>query len=379
MAIRATRCAPMSEGVRPAAARRRAFARELLAWYEQHQRDLPWRRTRDPYAIWVSEIMLQQTQVATVIPYFERWMQRFPDVTALAAAAEADVLHAWQGLGYYSRARNLLAGARRVVSDHAGVVPDDVEALLTLPGIGRYSAGAIASIAYGRPAPIVDGNVVRVLCRVFGLKGDPARAPLKSALWRLAEDLIPAGRAAVFNQALMELGATVCTPKQPSCETCPLRAACVAKQSGLVLSLPELAKRPEITAVSMVAALVFRRGRVLVTQLAPDAPRWAGMWQFPNTECRPSESSRAALERALSDVIGVGLESARTVTSIRHSVTRYRITLDAYLCEPRAPVTTGRSRADLAWVAPHELEDLAMPAAHRRLARYAAKVHAGAE
>jgi len=202
-----------------------------------------------------------------------------------------------------------------------------------------------------------DRDILERLTNVIAsrLQGDPARAPLKSELWRLAADLIPEGRAAVFNQALMELGATVCTPKQPSCETCPLRAACVAKQSGRVLSLPELAKRPEITAVSMVAALVFRGGRVLVTQLAPDAPRWAGMWQFPNTECRPSESSHAALERALSDVIGVGLGSARTVTSIRHSVTRYRITLDAYLCEPRAPLPARRTRTGLAWVAPHEL------------------------
>jgi A/G-specific adenine glycosylase len=372
MATRATRSAPMSEA--RGSPGKRAFARQLLAWYAQHRRDLPWRRTRDPYAIWVSEIMLQQTQVATVIPYFERWMQRFPTVGALAAAAEDDVLHAWQGLGYYSRARNLLAGARRVVDEHAGVIPERVETLLELPGVGRYSAGAIASIAYGQPAPIVDGNVVRVLCRVFGLRGDPARAPLKSELWRLAGELIPDGHAATFNQALMELGATVCTPKQPACASCPLRAVCVARSSESVATLPELAKRREPTAVSMVAALVFRRGRVLVAQLAKDAPRWAGMWQFPNTECRHGESSRDALERALGDAIGTGLASARTVASIRHSVTRYRITLDAYVCEPETAAPPRLSKRGLAWVAPGELDALAMPAAHRRLARYALKV-----
>jgi A/G-specific adenine glycosylase len=357
----------------------RAFAERLLAWYERHRRDLPWRRTRDPYAIWVSEIMLQQTQVATVIPYYERWMKRFPNVTALAGADDAEVLHAWQGLGYYSRARNLLAGARRVATDHGGVIPERVEALMSLPGIGRYSAGAIASIAYDQPSPIVDGNVVRVLCRVFGLTGDPARAPLKAQLWKLAAELIPRGKAASFNQALMELGATVCTPKQPSCATCPLSARCVARQSGRVLSLPELAKRPEATPVSMVAALVFRRGRVLVTQVAPDAPRWAGMWQFPNTECRQDESSRAALERALSAVIGGAVDSARCVTSIRHSVTRYRITLDAYLCRLRAPSRETRRKAGVAWVQPEALGELAMPAAHRRLARHAGKVDHGSE
>jgi A/G-specific adenine glycosylase len=349
-----------------------------LAWYAQHRRDLPWRRSPDPYAIWVSEIMLQQTQVATVIPYYERWMRRFPTIGALAAADEDDVLHAWLGLGYYSRARNLLAGARRVVAEHGGVIPERVDALLVLPGIGRYSAGAIASIAYGHPAPIVDGNVVRVLCRAFGLRGDPARAPLKSELWRLAGELIPSGEAAAFNQALMELGATVCTPKQPTCESCPLRAACVARRSGSVQTLPELAKRREATAVSMVAALVFRRGRVLVAQLAADAPRWAGMWQFPNTECRLGESRHAALERALSDAIGRRLGSARTLASIRHSVTRYRITLDAYVCQPQTAAPARLSKRGLAWVAPRDLDGLAMPAAHRRLARYALKVDADA-
>ncbi|HWZ89432.1 MAG TPA: A/G-specific adenine glycosylase, partial [Polyangiaceae bacterium] len=193
--------------------RARAIGRDLLAWYTKHKRDLPWRKSLDPYAVWVSEMMLQQTQVATVIPYFERWMKRFPDVAALAGADESDVLHAWQGLGYYSRARNLRRAAAEMVSRHAGRVPEQVADLCALPGIGPYSAGAIASIAYGRAEPLVDGNVVRVLSRLFARRGDPTRAPLKTELWELARSLVralpPSGAPGDFNQALMELGATV--------------------------------------------------------------------------------------------------------------------------------------------------------------------------
>src|SRR5688572_15426162 len=189
------------------AGERDRLVRALTAWFVRSARDLPWRRTRDPYAVWVSEIMLQQTQVAIVIPYYQRWMRRFPTLLALARADEADVLHAWQGLGYYSRARSLLSGARAVVTEHAGAVPEDVAALIALPGIGPYTAGAIASIAHDRPAPMVDGNVTRVLCRLRAWRGDPSRAPLRARIWQLAADLVPERQPGRFNQALMELGA----------------------------------------------------------------------------------------------------------------------------------------------------------------------------
>ncbi len=349
-------------------ARRRArLAQALLDWYGREKRDLPWRRTRDAYAVWVSEVMLQQTQVATVLAYYERWMKRFPTARKLAAADENEVLHAWQGLGYYSRARRLLEGARAVVERHDGRLPRSAEQLRALPGIGPYSAGAIASIAYGLPEPIVDGNVVRVLTRIFALGGDPAKAPLKKQLWELARALIPEGRASDFNQSLMELGATVCTPKQPACASCPVCGQCAARAEGLVDQLPETAKRPATTAVHMVAALVWRRGRVLVTQLPGDAPRWAGMWQFPNAERRTKETPEQALNRAVRESVGLDAEATGLVAVVRHGVTRYRITLDAYRANAQ-----GRPRAlgcqALRWCAPTELETLAMPAAHRKIA-----------
>ena len=199
--------------------------RRLLAWYRRHQRDLPWRRTRDPYAIWVSEIMLQQTQVATAIPYYERFLRRFPHVRALARAPMERVLKSWEGLGYYSRARNLRRAAQIVLAEHGGRLPEEPEALRKLPGIGRYTAGAISSIAFDRDEPVLDGNVIRVLCRVFLIRANPKSARTQKRLWKLAEELLPAGHASFFNQALMDLGATICMPSHPHCDRCPLRQA----------------------------------------------------------------------------------------------------------------------------------------------------------
>jgi len=310
--------------------------------------------------------MLQQTQVNTVLPYFERFMQRFPSVERLAAASEADVLSAWQGLGYYSRARSLRRAAQVVVERHAGKLPRSQELLLELPGVGPYSAGAIASIAHGEPVPVVDGNVIRVLCRLFGLRGDPGRAPLKRELWRVAGELVPKERPGDFNQALMELGATVCSPNEPRCGDCPLQRECVAKQAGLTRQLPELAARVKATDVAMVAAVVRRGQRYLVTQLAEDAPRWASMWQFPNTELTTNQTPTEALS-GLFDRASVNAKAPRKFLTLRHSVTRYRITLTAYLCEAQ-PAARGKLPPRFAWKTLAELEQLALPAAHRRIA-----------
>jgi A/G-specific adenine glycosylase len=311
-------------------------------------------------------MMLQQTRVATVIPYFQRWMARFPTLAALAAANEDDVLHAWQGLGYYSRARNLLRGARAVMERHAGVVPSDPELLRALPGIGPYTAGAIASVAYNVPAPIVDGNVIRVLCRLFALRGDPARQPLRSRLWELAEVLIPEGSASEFNPALMEFGATLCTPARPRCGECPLEPVCEARRLDLVELLPETAARPQVTTVRMAAAVVWRDEQLLVQQRPPDADRWAGMWEFPNGELDSEESAQEGAFRVLA-AIGMQAEVGQRVVVIRHAVTRYQITLEAFHChapkgEPEAP--DGATR----WISVRELDSLALPAAHRRIA-----------
>jgi A/G-specific adenine glycosylase len=340
--------------------RHSALIRErLVGWYQRHKRDLPWRRTRDPYAIWVSEVMLQQTQVKTVLGYYERWMQRFPSVTALAAADEAEVLHAWQGLGYYSRARRLLSGARAVAKQHQGVLPRDVSALLALPGIGPYSAGAIASIAFDLPEPIVDGNVVRVLCRLFALEGDPAKAPLKAELWRLARALVPADAASAFNQSLMELGATICTPTSPRCTECPVASECRALARGLERRLPALAKRQAPTAVTTAAAYVRRGERVLLRALPDDAPRWAGLWVLPFAELAVTEQPEAAAARAL-DELGMKGKPERRLREARHTITRFRITLHIVECS-----LLGGSRPTL--FSRQEIERLALPAIHAKV------------
>ncbi len=365
--VRATRATRMST---PHTAISRAIGRALLGWYGKHKRDLPWRRSLDPYAVWVSEMMLQQTQVATVIPYFERWMTRFPDVAALARADEGDVLHAWQGLGYYSRARNLKRAAEEIVKLHAGRVPDSVLDLRALPGIGPYSAGAIASIAYGRAEPLVDGNVVRVLARLFARRGDPTRAPLKTQLWDIARTLVPNEAPGDFNQALMELGATVCTPRNARCDACPLAAHCAAKAQDLVDILPELPMREKPTQVHMVAGVVLRAQRALVLKLAADAPRWAGMWLFPNTEVARPETPEAAVQRAIASSVGLRGKPTGIVCVVRHTVTRFRITLDAYRVTCDNGAAEARSVADIAWKKPSELAGLAMPKAHRAIANH---------
>lgn len=345
-----------------------SVTRRLLCWYDRARRDLPWRRTRDPYAVWVSEVMLQQTQVATVLGHYRRWMQRFPDVRALAAAEEADVLHAWQGLGYYSRARSLLSGARAVVERHGGRLPDEVAALRALPGIGPYSAGAIASIAFGKREPVVDGNVKRVLCRLHALRGDPSRAPLAGALWELARELVPDDRPGDLNQALMELGATICTPRAPRCDACPIADTCRARGEGSAGELPELPRRQPPERVRMVAAVICRARRVLVSRLPDAAPRWAGMWQFPNVELGSREQPDAGAARAAEQWTGLAVEVSGRVAVVRHAVTRFRITLDAYRCR----AVRGRARAlgcdAVSWRRPAELDQLALPSAHRRLA-----------
>ena len=353
-------------GVAPVGAR--AIGRALLAWYTRHKRDLPWRKSLDPYAVWVSEMMLQQTQVATVIPYFQRWMERFPDVAALARAEEGDVLHAWQGLGYYSRARNLRRAALTIVAEHGGRVPDEIVKLRALPGIGPYSAGAIASIAYGRAEPLVDGNVIRVLTRLFAVRGDPNKTDVKNRIWALARALVPAEAPGDFNQALMELGATVCTPQRPRCDVCPLASRCAALEQQLTDVLPELPAREKPTQVHMVAAVIARGERVLVTKLRGDAPRWAGMWLFPHAEVGARETPENAVKRATTESVGLHAEATGIVCVVRHTVTRFRITLDAY----RARAATGTARAlgveEVKWLAPAALAELAMPKAHRAIA-----------
>lgn len=263
------------------------FSLPLLEWYRKVRRDLPWRRSRNPYHIWISEIMLQQTRVETVIPYYNRFMELFPTVDKLAAAPEEQVLKAWEGLGYYSRARNLQAAAREVVEQHGGVVPDTLEGVSALRGIGPYTAGAILSIAYNKPEPAVDGNVMRVLSRYFELEEDIAKPSTRVGIEKLAKALIPQGEAGDFNQALMELGATICTPKAAHCLPCPVMERCAARLAGRVEELPVKAKakppRPEARAVALIEGAGSNAGRILIRQRPADG-LLARLWELPHVE-----------------------------------------------------------------------------------------------
>ncbi|MFD1956440.1 A/G-specific adenine glycosylase [Paenibacillus thailandensis] len=278
------------------------FSKELLAWYQLVKRDLPWRKNRDPYRVWVSEIMLQQTRVDTVIPYYERFMAKFPTVRHLAEAPEEEVLKSWEGLGYYSRARNLQAGAREVVERYGGIVPDDKEAVASLKGVGPYTSGAIMSIAFNRPEPAVDGNVMRVLSRYFCLEDDIAKPSTRTGIEKLAVSLIPEGEAGDFNQALMELGALVCTPKSPVCLTCPVMEHCAGRLAGKETELPVKTKakppREELRAAVIVEGSGAHAGKVLVRR-RPDKGLLAQMWEIPHLLV-PEHGDDAALAEQLS-------------------------------------------------------------------------------
>jgi A/G-specific adenine glycosylase len=262
----------------------------MLAWYEKHRRDLPWRRSHDPYRVWVSEIMLQQTRVAAVIPYYERFLQRFPDAPALAAAPEQDLLAAWAGLGYYSRARNLQKAARQIVE--LGAFPSDYPTIRSLPGVGDYTAAAIASIAFNLPHAVMDGNVIRVLSRLRAEAGNTRSAVVRERLRMVADRLLDPRRPGDFNQALMELGATVCLPKQPQCSKCPLSRQCAARQLGRQNELPIKLGRPDAAIAQKQVLVIERAGQVLVWQRPPDSRRLAGFWELPEPEQLPAARSR---------------------------------------------------------------------------------------
>jgi len=301
------------------------FHKDLLGWYDRHHRDLPWRRTHDPYAIFISEMMLQQTQVKTVLPYYERWIRVLPSWRSLDRAPMDRVLKLWEGLGYYRRARNLKAAARMVMSDFGGKLPDNTETILRLPGVGPYSAGAILSIAFNRPTPVVDGNVIRVFARLFAIPGDLKTGAGSQKIWRLAEYLLPHQRPGDFNQALMELGATLCLPTDPHCTSCPLMSQCRAKRLGRTGHYPSPSKKPATQTVFMAAALVRKDGKILLRKRPEEARWWKGLWEFPSAEgTRPSE----AFTRLKKDL---GLELLpEPIAQIRHQVTHHKIDLRLY-------------------------------------------------
>ena len=346
---------------------------DLLDWYAQHARSLLWRGVSDPYAVWVAEIMLQQTRVETVIPYYQRWITRFPTVSALAQASRHDVLATWEGLGYYCRARNLHRAAQLVMSQHGGQLPCDPRELRKLPGIGRYTAGAIASIAFGLDEPALDGNIRRVLARLFNLT-EPARSPAgERRLWELTTQLLPPGRAGDYNQALMDLGATLCTPRNPDCGRCPLQAHCQAYRLRLQDERPVVVVKPAVPHYTVTAAVIERQGSFLITQRPPDG-LLGGLWEFPGGKLHPGEDLPAGLQREICEELGVAVRVGEEIGVYRHAYTHFRVTLHAFCChllngQQPQPIQA----QDLRWVNPADLAGYPMGKIDRQIAAHLAE------
>jgi A/G-specific adenine glycosylase len=340
------------------------FQKRLLTWYAHFQRELPWRVRSsgcpDPYHVLVSETMLQQTQVSTVVPYFLRFIDRLPNLAALASADEQEILRLWQGLGYYSRARNLHATAKMVMQDFSGQIPRSFDQLLSLPGVGRYTAGAIASIAFNTVAPILDGNVARVLCRLDAIEDNPRRADVRSELWQRAEQILPRRCVGDFNSALMELGATLCTPKNPKCLLCPVRMHCQAHAAGIQDRIPVSTPR-KARPLERRWTFCIQAGDRWLIERRPPSGRWAGLWQFVTTPAgqRPS----VTIVRKLA---GVPVKRLTTLGQIDHDLTHRRYHFHIFRCESSAAATTERDNR--AWATLPGLSDYPMSRPHQRIA-----------
>jgi A/G-specific adenine glycosylase len=351
------------------------FTTKILAWYAREGRKLPWRGLSDPYAVWVSEIMLQQTRVETVAPYFERWMKRFPAIPELAAASEQEVLAVWEGLGYYSRARNLHQAATIIVEKYGGILPADLENLRRLPGIGRYSAGAIASIAFGQDVPTLDANIRRVFARVFNVAEPADSTPGKEKLWRLAEKYLPSGRAGDYNQGLMDLGATLCLPKNPRCLLCPLSELCRARSLGIQEQRPVLKPRPVVPHYTVTAAVLRRDGKVLLAK-RPSKGLLGGMWEFPGGKAEQGETFDACLRREIREELAAEIRVGELLGVYRHAYTHFRITLHAFACELANGEPEPLEASELAWVRSVDLENYPMGKVDRQIARRLASIEA---
>ncbi|HQM51202.1 MAG TPA: A/G-specific adenine glycosylase [Candidatus Hydrogenedentes bacterium] len=343
----------------------RRIRRTLLAWYRGNARELPWRNTRDPYAIWVSEVMLQQTRVDQGTPYFTRFMAAFPSVDALAEASEDAVLKRWEGLGYYSRARNLHRAAKTVAHERGGTFPQTAEEWQALPGVGRYTAGAIASIAFNEAVPVLDGNVKRVLTRLRDIADPVDRPATGHLLWRLAQTLVSPRRPGDFNQAIMELGAIVCTPKAPLCGACPLREVCLAAACGTQSERPVKGKKARTPHYEVVVAAIEKKGRFLLGKRPPEG-LLGGLWEFPGGKVQPGETHAQALQRETREELGVEIRVGGLAAVVKHAYSHFKVTLNVYRCTLESGVPRPRTHTELKWAPRAHFDRYAFPKANHK-------------
>lgn len=355
---------------------RAKIVQPLLQWFRSTHRDLPWRRTYNPYHVWISEIMLQQTQMDRGVTYFLRWIKRFPDVQAVATAEEQEILKYWEGLGYYARARNLHKASKMITRDFGGEVPCGYTQLLTLPGIGPYTAAAIASVAGNYDIPVIDANVTRVYARLFNI-GEPVKErQVQKYIVTLAEHLLPKSQARAYNQALMDLGGLVCTPKNPRCSDCPIAESCRALHNGTVRIRPMVGKKRDIITQHKVAGLIQWKDKIFIQQRKADDV-WGGLWEFPGGEISEGEGDREGdaslvIAETISADIGLSVALVKPITKIIHHYTHHKIILHCFLCtlggDRVEPVL--HSAESFRWVLSKDLEKFAFPAGPRKLLEY---------
>lgn len=345
------------------------FSTPLLAWYAGHAAALPWRESREPYRVWLSEIMLQQTQVQTVIPYYERFLTAFPTVQDLAQAPLDQVLKLWEGLGYYSRARNLHKCAQIITADYGSLFPQTAAELQSLPGVGRYTAGAIASIAFDEAAPVLDGNVIRVFSRLFDIQEDVSQTAVKAALWARAEALVPQDQPGDYNQALMELGRMICKPRQPLCNDCPIAEHCLAYARGVQAERPIKAKRKATPHYDVTAGLIRNEAGALLIAKRPEDKLLGGLWEFPGGKQDEGESLPDCLARELREELAISVEVGGFFIKVDHAFTHFKITLHAFECRylPEGGEPQALECAAWAWVDEAELGQYAFGAADRQI------------
>ncbi|MBI3999013.1 MAG: A/G-specific adenine glycosylase [Candidatus Omnitrophica bacterium] len=341
------------------------FRRKLTQWFSKHQRALPWRIHGNPYRIFVVETMLQQTQIKTVIPYYQRWLKKFPNVNVLAEAPLDHVLKLWEGLGYYTRARNLHKAAQIIAERFDGKIPNDPEILRSLPGIGRYTAGAIASIAFQKPVPLVDGNVARVFSRIFCLRKDIAKPKTQKILYELAEKLVPEKNPGIFNQALMELGSLVCIPETPKCSVCPVQSLCLAFQKGDPSKLPIKSGGVQVKKIEMVVGILEKDGRLLVRR-RPERGIWGGLWEIPGTVRAKNETLEEALKLEFKETLDLSIQIHKKERPIKHHFTHRDATIYPFHLKIASNGLKQRSQK-VRWATPKTLNQLSFPVPHQKI------------